>query len=235
MVEFMPHHAGVVVLTFLATAGLLGIAGLAFLWALASGKQRQAKRILIIGALTGILYTGTLLTYSIASEEKTLGAGQQKYFCEIDCHTAYSVAGVSTAKTLGEGGAQATASGLFYVVTLRTWFDGETISNRRPDGMPLQPNPRVVRVVDEAGTQYATSLAGQKAIVASNVPLTHALKPGESYDTVLVFDLPEGVANPRLLLADWDPVTYLLIGHENSFLHKKIYFGLWEGNSARTQ
>jgi hypothetical protein len=96
----------------------------------------------------------------------------------------------------------------------------------------LRPNWRVVRVVDEAGQQYATSLAGQKALVAHNVPLTHELRPGESYDSVLVFDLPEDARNPRLLLADWDPVTMLLIGHENSFLHKKIYFQLESGTVA---
>jgi hypothetical protein len=87
-------------------------------------------------------------------------------------------------------------------------------------------------VVDEAGRQYATSLAGQKALVAHNVPLTHELRPGESYDSVLVFDLPADARNPRLLLADWDPVTMLLIGHENSFLHKKIYFQLESGTVA---
>jgi len=235
MAEFMPHYAGLVVLTFLGTAGVLGVAGLAFLWTLAARKYALAKRIFIAGAVVGFFYAGTLLALSLRSEEKTLGAGQQKYFCEIDCHTAYSVVDVRTAKTLGEVAAQTTASGLFYVVTLRTWFDEDTISRRRPVNMPLWPNPRVVRVVDDAGNRYTTSLHGQKAIVTSNVPLTHPLKPGESYDTVLVFDLPENAANPRLLLADWDPVTHLLIGHENSFLHKKIYFGLSEGNSARTQ
>ena len=133
---------------------------------------------------------------------------------------------MQAARTLGAGAAQATAEGTFYVVTVRTWFDGETVSDRRPEGMPLRPNWRVVRVVDDAGREYSTSLAGQKALLAQNVPLTQELRPGESYDSVLVFDLPADARNPRLLLADWDPVTRLLIGHENSFLHKRIYFRL---------
>ena len=156
----------------------------------------------------------------------TLRPGQYKYFCEVDCHAAYTVTDVQTAKTLGEGGSRATASGIFYVVTLRTWFDEDTISSRRPPDLALWPNARLAYAVDEAGNQYPTSLDGQKAMVASSVPLTHQLRPGESYKTVLVFDLPETVSNPRLLLADRDLLTMLVIGHENSLLHKKIYFAL---------
>lgn len=226
MAEFMPHNAPLVVLTFLFTGLLLGVAGLVVLWSLAARKYALAVRVLVAGAIAGGVYAGTLLARSLGSEEKILAAGQHKYFCEIDCHTAYTVTDVRTAKTLGEDAEQATADGTFYVVTLRTWFDGETVSSRRPEGMPLWPNPRLVRVVDEAGRRYSTSLAGQKAIVAHNVPLTHALRPGESYETVLVFDLPAEVAAPRLLVADWFPLSQFLIGHENSPLHKKIYFAL---------
>jgi len=234
MEEFMPHRAPLVVLSFLGTMTLLGLAGVALVWALAERKYAWAKKIFSAGALLGLLYTGTLLGFSMASEEKMLAPGQYKYFCEVDCHTAYTVAGVQTAKTLGEGEAQVTASGVFYVVRLRTWFDQDTISRRRPLDLPLWPNPRVAYAVDEAGNRYSTSLAGQKAIVASNVPLSHPLKPGESYETVLVFDLPEGATNPKLWLADRDPVTHLLIGHENSFLHQKILFRLEPGEKSAT-
>ena len=232
MAEFTPNNAGAVALAFLGTGMLLGLLGLAFIWVLASGRRALAVRLFTAGAVVAGVYAGALLTFSLGSEDKTLAAGELKYFCEIDCHTAYTVSSVQAAKTLGEGAAQSTAEGTFFVVTVRTWFDGETISSRRPEGMPLRPNWRVVRVVDDAGRQYATSLAGQKAIVAHNVPLTQELLPGESYDSVLVFDLPADARNPRLLLADWDPVTMLLIGHENSFLHKKIYFQLESGTLA---
>jgi hypothetical protein len=232
MAEFTPDNAEMVALAFLGTGMLLGLLGLGFIWMAASGRRALAVKVFAAGALVGGIYAGALLTFSLLSEEKTLAGGAFKYFCELDCHTAYTVTGVETAKTLGEGGAMATAEGTFYVVTVRTWFDAETVSSGRPHALPLRPNWRVVRVVDEAGQQYATSLAGQKALVAHNVPLTHELRPGESYDSVLVFDLPADARNPRLLLADWDPVTMLLIGHENSFLHKKIYFQLESGTVA---
>lgn len=226
MEEFMPHNAPLVVLTFLFTGFLLGVAGLVVLWALAARRHALAIKVLLAGMIAGGLYAGTLLARSLASDERTLAAGQYKYFCEIDCHAAYTVTDVRTAKALGEGGEQATAAGTFYVVTLRAWFDEDTTSSRRAKDVPLWPNPRVVRVVDEAGRRFSTSLAGQKAIVAHNVPLTHALRPGESYETVLVFDLPADAASPRLLVADWFPLSQFLIGHENSPLHKKIYFAL---------
>ncbi len=223
---FMPDQAGLVVLSFLGSALLLGLLGLAFLWTLAAGKRATAMRILAAGAVFGGVYGGTLLGFSWTSEETLLRAGQQKYFCEIDCHVAYTVTEVSTAKTLGEGPAQATAAGMFHVVTVRTWFDADTISSRRPPDMPLRPNPRELHVYDQQGRRYGTSLAGQKALVGSTVPLTHPLRPGDSYTTQLVFDLPADAAQPRLLIRDWSPLSAFLIGHENSPGHKKIYFAL---------
>jgi hypothetical protein len=39
-----------------------------------------------------------------------------------------------------------------------------------------------------------------------------------------VFDVPKDARSLRLLVTEDDPETRLVIGHENSFLHKKIYF-----------
>jgi hypothetical protein len=232
MAEFMPHNAPLVTLTFLCTGLALSVAGVLFVWMLGAGKRVLATKVLLAGALTAGGYAGLLLGFSLTSEEKTLAAGELKYFCEMDCHAAYAVTSVRTAKMLGAGAAQATAEGVFHVVTVRTWFDERTIASQRPKGLPLRLNPRVVRVLDQDGRSYRTSLAGQKAIGSSGVPLGHPLEPGESYETALVFDLPADARGPRLLLADWDPVTMLLIGHENSFLHKKVYFGMESSLSA---
>lgn len=229
---FTPHHAPLVVLFFLFSGVVLGCAGLAFVAAFAAGRRPLAMRILGVAFVFAGMYGGVLMVSSAKSEERLLSAGQTKYFCEIDCHVAYSVTGVTTAKTLGEGANAATANGLFYVVTLRSWFDGETISKRRPADKLLWPNPRVIRVLDDSGQLYPTSLDGQKAIVGSTVPVTHPLRPGESYETTLVFDVPAGTQRPRLLVADWDPISTFLIGHENSFGHKKTYFALEPNTSA---
>jgi hypothetical protein len=114
-------------------------------------------------------------------------------------------------------------------VTLRVRFDEETISSHRPREVSLTPNPRRVRVVDRSGGSYPVDPAGQRALEAAagpQVALTQPLKPGESYVTPLVFDLPVNAPNPRLLITESHWVTHLLIGHENSFLHRKVFLAV---------
>ena len=62
------------------------------------------------------------------------------------------------------------------------------------------------------------------------------MKPGESYTTDLVFDVPSEVTNPRLYITIADALPApLLIGHERSPLHKKILFGLAPPARVQTQ
>jgi hypothetical protein len=58
------------------------------------------------------------------------------------------------------------------------------------------------------------------------MPLDTPLRPGESYTTELVFDLPTGARDARLLVNESDLPTRFIIGHENSPLHKKTEFKL---------
>jgi hypothetical protein len=61
----------------------------------------------------------------------------------------------------------------------------------------------------------------------TSTPLTEPLRPGESYYTIdFVFDVPKDAHGLRLLITEDDPETRLVIGHENSLLHKKIFFGI---------
>ena len=53
------------------------------------------------------------------------------------------------------------------------------------------------------------------------MPLDTALRPGESYTTELVFDLPEGAREPVLLVIESSTATRFIVGHENSPLHGK--------------
>ena len=113
-------------------------------------------------------------------------------------------------------------------MTVRTWFDPGTIASFRGNA-PLKPNPRDVFLVDESGRRYAVSPAGQKAMEESrgpSTPLTRVLRPGEAYTTTFVFDLPDGARRPRLFLGDAPGVEALLIDHENSLFHRKVYFEL---------
>ena len=223
-----PDFAPFVVLAFLGTGFLLFCALVGGAIALAFRKSRIARWIGAGGFLLAGVYAALLLGSSFLSHEKTLKPGEKKYFCEIDCHLAYSVVLASTAKVLGRPPQLVAPSGTFLLVTVRTWFDENTIASFRGYG-PLIPNPRMTYVVDPGGHRYPFSPAGEKAWEDEHgptTPLTRQLRPGESYETTLVFDLPDGVRSPRLFLGDPLGVENVLIGHENSPLHAKIYFAL---------
>ena len=217
--EFVPNHAPAVVLGFLGTCLVLGLAGLALLYAWATQRPRRAWQALGAAVVVGGLYVTLLVGAGVTSDERTLAPGEWKYFCEVDCHLAYTVTAVSTTKTLGPPENQTTANGLFYVVTIKTWFDERTISSRRPRDLTLRPDPRLVAVVDGYGNSY-------RPLETGGTSLTRPLLPGESYSTEFVFDLPADRPNFRLLLTTDDRVTWVLIGHEGSFFHKKVFFAL---------
>jgi hypothetical protein len=228
MNENVNLEAAIGVLAFLGMAFLLGLAALLTLHALKT-KRRQRARKIGLAALIGLgLYITLIVAFSLMSRDRALAIGEEKHFCEIDCHVANSVLSVRKTRTLGDAPQQAISAGIFYVVTVRTRFDETTTSATRGDGL-LTPNSRILTVLDGEGNAYEQSVEGQRALDAAlggGVPLDTPLRPGQSYTTEVVFDLPTDVKNPELLMREGDFVTRFIIGHENSFLHKKTKFRL---------
>jgi hypothetical protein len=223
--SLMPEHAPFVVVAFLGTAGLFAAAAAAAILTALLRKRRVAGWLAAAAALFPFGYAAALLLTSAGSEEKTLGRGDRKYFCEIDCHLAYSIAGVRTAKAI----AGRRANGTFTVVDVKTWFDPDTIASFRGNA-PLSPNPREAWIADGLGRRYGPSPGGMAALEeergSPSVPFSRELRPGESYVTTLVFDLPPGIPRPRLFVGDPPGIENALIGHENSPGHKRVYFAL---------
>jgi hypothetical protein len=222
-------EAAVGVLAFLGTAFVMGLAVLVIIHAIKTRKRARAGKV-GLAALVGLgLYLALLLAFSFMSREKALAFGEEKHFCEIDCHLAYSVMNIRKTKTLGDSPDEATAQGIFYVVTIRARFDETTISRTRGNGL-LWPNSRVVTILDEQENSYSPSTEGQLALDSSpegsGTTLDTPLRPGEAYTTDLVFDLPANIKNPELLMREGEFVTHFIIGHENSFWHKKTKFRL---------
>jgi hypothetical protein len=220
--------AAVGVLAFLGTAFVLGLAVLVMLHAIATRKQARAGKVGLAALVMLGLYLTLLLSFSFMSREKVLAFGEEKHFCEIDCHLAYSVANLRKIKTLGNPPNETSAQGIFYVVTIKTRFDETTIGPHRGDS-PLTPNSRVVTILDEQENSYSPSAEGQRALAllqGSGTPLTTPLRPGEFYTTDLVFDLPPNIKSPELLMNEGETVTHFIIGHENSLWHKKTKFRL---------
>ena len=228
MYRNMDFSAPLAVLTSFGACFVLAVLGLVAMQALVVRRYGRARVSLALLACVSVFYFGGLLVLSFASAGRVLARGEEKHFCEVDCHLAYSVVGVRRAKTLGEGAAQAIARGEFLVVTLKTRFDETTISPTRGDG-ELEPNPRSVTVYDADGRAYAPSDEGARALDAagaSGTPIETPLRPGESYTTELVFDLPADARDTRLLVNESDLPTRFIIVHENSPLHEKTEFKL---------
>jgi len=204
----MNFPAPLAVLGFLAACGGLfaAVAAAVIFWF--ARKPKFARITAIVVAAGAAVYFALLVGFSAASHETALARGHEKYFCEIDCHLAYSVVD-----------AQLQPNGRL-VVTLRTRFDETTTSPNRPKDAPLTPSPREVRLVDRTGRGYAPgSTAG--------TPLVTPLKPAESYTTQLEFAIPADATGLRLLIntaPQWP--DHVVIGDENSWLHKKTYFAL---------
>jgi len=217
MDAFVPELAPLVALAFLGAGFVLVVGAVSAGIAFAARRVRLAQwigaAVLAVSVGYGILLVGA----SVVSRDRTLVPGERKYFCEVDCHIAYDVTSTEPAGDRGRA------------VTLRTWFDPSTIAPFRGDA-PLSPGPRSVYLVDDAGRRYDPSpdatAAWQKAHGGST-PLGRELRPGESYTTTLVFELPRDVRAARLYVGDPPGgVEKALIGHENSPMHGKVYLAL---------
>jgi hypothetical protein len=228
MTETTPPLAPLVVLLFLGAVFLTAASLLVLLY----GAARRSRLYTRVGGGGAVMvlacYALLLCSVSLASSEKVLPAGGWKYFCEIDCHIGYSVSGVETTGAIGPETGVTSARGQFVVVRLKVWFDEHTISPNRGDA-PLTPNPRRVVLVDRNGHAYAPSPEGEAQLAGGKdeaVSLRQPLRPGQSFAKDLVFELPTDASGLRLLITEDDPETVLIIGHENSLWHKKIYLGL---------
>ena len=213
----------------LAALCFLGTAGLAVLLAVATIVllfTRRAWARYTLAAIVVLLagYAAVLAFFSWASYDRTVARGDEKFFCALDCHIAYSVQGVERMKTIGD----ATAQGQFVVVRVRSHFDERTIAPWRGNGA-LAPDPPTLELVDGKGRSYAVSPTGQQAwerVDGHSHSLSDPLRPGESYLTTWVFDVPDDAPNLRLF-AGWHGFpSYLLIGDEDSPAHGKTYFAL---------
>ena len=101
MSVYTPHFAPVAALAFLGTGALLI---LCFFVALIGAVRKS--RTTVVGALTAGLtilvgYAAVLFGVSLFSKDVQISQGAWKYFCEIDCHIAYTVGGLQMVESAG--------------------------------------------------------------------------------------------------------------------------------------
>lgn len=216
--------APLAVLAFLGTAVCTVALTVSIIVTRSSGKKQLSAMLLKILAGGLGLYFVVMLGVSAFSKDYDLRFGAEKHFCEMDCHIAYAVMKVEQPASLQAGFSPSadSAPGRLYIVTLRTRFDETTIGPNRGNA-PLTPNGRKIYIRDDAGHEYSPTYS------FTGTPLDTALRPGESYETKIMFRLPESAKNPRMFLSDDPWPSAFLIGHERSPLHGKAYFDLIGG------
>jgi hypothetical protein len=205
-------------LALLGTGFVLLMGAILLIHALIVRKSGRAKLSLAVMVMLAAIYFGVMLIFSMVSHDKLLARGEEKHFCELDCHLAYSIINTAQAKTIGDNGKPAIAQGQFTIVTVQTRFDETTIGPRRGDGL-LYPNGRALTLIDERGNRYGPA-------IQIGTPLTSPLRPAEAYTTQVAFDLPESVKATALLINEDGWETHLIVGHENSPFHGKARFQL---------
>jgi hypothetical protein len=199
-------------LAFLGLAAVLMLC-LALMIGFAFSRKRGALRATAaVSIITAAVYGGALLVFSVASNQVLLGKGQEKYFCELDCHLAYSVV------SAGFEPDPQIPGDTRYVVEMQTRFDPTTISARRGNGV-LTPSPREVVLIDDGREIRPAEVQGQSLLTP--------LRPGDSYRTKLIFEVQATGTHPFLWLhSRADASEWMMIGNEVSPLHRKVLFQL---------
>jgi len=178
-------------------------------------------RTFVLGGVTVWLtgYVILLFIGSIFSEEKTLTLNEPKEFCGFyfDCHLHTTVSGVRKTKTI----ADKTANGEFYIIKAKVFSDAKQAS--------LGLISVDAKVVDAQKREYRRDLEAEKNL-GDQLPFDRQVLPNESFEKEIVFDLPENVKNPRLDIREGYGIDHaieaILIGDEDSILHKRKYFDL---------
>ena len=184
-------------------------------------KAKRTVRILMLAGAAA--YSGGLLTASLTSKERVLARGETLKFCGfyLDCHLGVAVEAVNRLETIGSE----RAKGTYYVVQVQVSSDARRAT--------LQLGRPAFRVIDGAGNGYTRAESAERALAlesGDSMPLVRPIAAGESYDIRVVFDLPEGVSNPRLQVTDAAGVDRvlegILIGDDDSILHKPTTLAL---------
>ncbi len=198
-------------LLFFLTVGIAVGAVLRIAYALARGRGRVARRILLsLGMLLGV-YAAALITVSVTSTPHVLGLHQPDCFDEW-CLT---VERVVHRQTIGHGPRDVVARGRLYLVTVRVSNDGKRTSQRAVDAQ--------VYLVDTTDRRYDPAPTAQAAVDKSGQggqPLDTELPPGGAFTRTIVFDLPQTVQPHSLVVIHGLFPTILIIAHPQSFLHK---------------
>jgi len=190
--------AGMAVFTLIALIGALV--------SLAAGRRRAAVSLARSWAGGLGLYALAMFVVSVTSRTIVLPFGVEKRFCALDCDLAFSVAGVLPAphRVRGRPG---------MIVTVKVRSDAAAAT--------MRPSQVQVWLETTEGKRFRPEDASPAA-------MREPLAPGAAHYVDFVFPEPPGRAPLRLVVVEGGWPSRLVIGDENSPLHRKVVMELPE-------
>jgi hypothetical protein len=171
---------------------------------------RRWMRLKQLGLFVGIyvsVYALLLVSLALFSPQQVLAMHQLRCFDDW----CASVEMVELQPSIG----RVEARGAFYIVTLRVSSRAKRITQRALDAG--------VYLLDKQGKRYDVSIQGQQALEAAGLaglPLNSPVDAGASFTSTTVFDLPSNSAQPSLVITHGAFPGIIIIGDDQSFLHK---------------
>ncbi|MGB7265949.1 MAG: hypothetical protein WBC92_10585 [Terracidiphilus sp.] len=194
-------------LFFLAFVFVSIVAAIGGVAAVVRGARRTGKRIFVGLAISWVVYFSVVAIVSATTPQRIIPIGQDGCFDEM----CSAVIHAETAGELGPPGQTVKAQGIFYVITMRV----SNLSRGR-----AQREGGLRALLWAAGKSYEVSPDGQSAWETANgatARLTAQLQPGESIESVQVFDLPKDALTPGLVLSHGFTPGYFVIGESPIF------------------
>ena len=171
----------------------------------------RARRVLLALGSFLALYAAVLLSISLLSPQRVLAMNQDRCFDDW----CLSVERIVQQPTVGAATTSVIAHGTFYLVTVRVSSQARAITQRALDAQ--------VYLLDARGQHYDPDPPGQQALDVTGQggqPLNSKLAPGGSFTRTVVFDLPKSSSHLALVVTHGLFPDVLVIGSEQSFLHK---------------
>jgi hypothetical protein len=172
-------------------------------------RRKRALRWAQVLGVSWLLYVGIVALVAASTPQRIFKPGEELCFDEM----CFSIVDVHRSNELGPVHQVTKAQGIFYVVSVRV--------HSRSRGRPQRENGIRARLWAN-GKYYDSSERGEQAYISSYGPtakLTERLIPGQSIESVQVFDVPRGISGLGLVIDHGLTPGYLVIG-ESPVFHK---------------
>jgi hypothetical protein len=194
-------------LVLILSVFVIFLALLGMLIALLTRRWMRLKQLALFVGIYASVYALLLVSLALLSPQQVLAMGQLRCFDDW----CASVERVEIQPAIG----RVQARGAFYIVTIQVSSRAKRISQRALDAG--------VYLLDEQGKRYDASIQGQQALEAAGLagqPLNSLVDAGGSFTTTTVFDLPLSSTQPGLVITHGAFPGIIIIGDDQSFLHK---------------